>query len=887
MSDSNYLQANFLGGEWSPFAQGRSDTPDYRKALNVCRNGFPIEEGAWLRRSGTRFAQTTRGGVAGRVMSLSFSQDSPYILELTASAMRMFGVATQSGGLTSALPSEFRLVTTNDNQQVLAISTADPAVVQTNSATSWATNDELIFLFDDSADTTLLPLLRNRVFIATKVDTTHFSLKDSITGATIDGSTLGWPGGGVTAGQLVVARVLRIATSYSGTQWSTVRKVQAETKSIFLHGSYLPWTLTVDAAPTSTTFATFTNGSATLHDGPYLDPPTDGSTITPSAKTGSVTLTASAATAINGGDGFQTTDIGRLVRLLSEPPAWDVSTSYSAGDSVTFNGAYFTCITANTGGQPDISIAYWTINTSAATWSWAKITARASTTAVTATIMGVDLLYTGAMSTWRMGVYSDTTGYPTCGVYYEGRLWLSGAVDNRVDASIVGGVYGTTIDMTPTAGDGTISDASAISYIFDSDEVNPIYWMIGVDTGIVCGTQHGEWLIRASQLSDPITPTSIQAHEGTTYGSENIEPEKCQLTLSFVQRYGRTLLEYFPDVFSGKFTAPNLTQRAKHLTIPGMSEIRYQQELLPIIWVRLADGSLVGCTYERNALMSSQGPDFYGWHRHDLGSGRTVQSIAVGPSEDGDLDTLAIVTNDSGTNIRHVELMQSIFDVNTDITLGWFVDDAVVPSGGDIQTAGGVSTLTFYGLWHLNGETVDVSCGGIDVGTATVTTGAASVNIDASATDLFTTTYLATISSTTDYGNLTCQISNGAATYYVPAMIGYTYTSQGQILRPDAIDQIRSPTGPGMAKPRRNQQIGVLLAGSQGVSLGANFTNMHTANFKTPRGTAYTLLELFSGIYWDTVEDTWSFDGMLCWQITRPYPCAVVALTGFLNTTDR
>src|SRR5258708_13934598 len=91
----------------------------------------------------------------------------------------------------SPLPKDFRLVTTNDNQQVSSISTANPAVVQTGGAHGWASGDQVQFLFATSVNAGFTPLLRARRFKITVTDTTHFSLTDPITLANLDGSTLG------------------------------------------------------------------------------------------------------------------------------------------------------------------------------------------------------------------------------------------------------------------------------------------------------------------------------------------------------------------------------------------------------------------------------------------------------------------------------------------------------------------------------------------------------------------------------------------------------------------------------------------------------------------------------------------------------------------------
>ena len=1166
MANSSFVVDGFLSGEWSQFAQGRITDPLYKKALNVCRNSFPLEEGAWIRRSGTRYAAATLNGSPGRVIPFPFEQAAPYIVEFTDGKLRMFAVATQTSGLATPLPSDFRLVTTNDNQQVLSISTANPAVVQTGTH-GWTTGDQVQFLFATTVAPSFTPLLRARVFKITVTDSTHFSLADPLTGANIDGSTLGWSA--PVANTVIVVRMLAMTTPYTAGSWSSVRKVQAETQAVLLHGSFQPQNLKVNTLPTASAFATFNLTRVAFTDGPYLDPPTDGTVLTPNVTSASqgtlptsgnwtaigsngtifvalaansnvaatssdgltwvsrtlpsstvwwqaiawngtvfcaiaaynvpfanttvaatspdgitwtartlstsgtwnaiawngtvfcvvgngsvamtspdgitwtnrtlpvsanwaaiawnssvfaaianapntvatspdgitwtqrtlpvqtfwtamawngsifaaiggvpsdisvtspdgitwtarvmptpqswsaitangsglfsavsysnvsatspdgitwtarkmplnaswdgiawngttfcavasgsnvsavsatgafsvVVVTASSPASINNGSGFLSTDVGRLVRLFSEPLLYQPNTAYVAGNAVKFNNVYYINVQAGTGKQPDISPTFWSISAAAAIWTWGAIVSITSPTVATIALSGLDLLYTTQIATWRLGVYSNTSGWPTCGTYHEGRLWLSGAVPNRVDASVSNQLF----NMAPTAVDGTVAGNNAISYTFNSDDVNPIFWMVGTTNGILAGTQSGEWVIVAP-TTGPITPTNIAARRTTNYGAANVEPVSTQLTISFVQRFTRKLLEHFPDALSGRFTAPNLAQNAKHLTKAGIAEIRYQQEPTPIIWNRMVDGTIAGTTYERESLFSSQPAKFVGWHRHDFGNSHIVESIAVGPSTDGAVDTLVLVEKDPVTNIRHVTLMNRPFEVSNPITSSWFQDDAVVPSGGVITAAGVNSTLTFYGLWHLNGQTVTVSCGGVDVGDFAVANGAVTVPIDNDVQGLFTTTYLQSISSTTAYGAAGTQVAWGAGTLTVPAVVGFTYTSQGQILRPDTGD---ARTPPGQGKPGRVAQIAVNMAGTQGISFGTSFSKLHPARLKTQGGngnTLLTLLQLFTGICWQPADDDWGFDSMVCWQISRPYPGCVSSLTGFMETVER
>lgn len=490
---------------------------------------------------------------------------------------------------------------------------------------------------------------------------------------------------------------------------------------------------------------------------------------------------------------------------------------------------------------------------------------------ITLQIRGIPLLYAAAINTWRLGVYSDTTGWPTCGVYHEGRLWLSGAVSNRIDSSVAGDI----LDFAPTSNYGAVSDSNAISYTFDATDVNAIFWGEQDQAGIIWGTQAGEWLVQATTLNQPLTPTSIQAHRVTKIGCANIEPRRTDHTLVFVQKFGRKVMEYFADVFSGKFSAPNLVKNSKHITVTGISQIAYQQELSSIVWMRCTNGQLSGITYQRDSLVSAQGPTINGVHRHMLGSGRGVESMCVGPSIDGNLDALSMLTNDPVTGIRHVEVMTNIFQETDTLLNSWHLDDAAAPSSYTIVAGPGAApSLKLNGLWHLNGETVTVFAGGLDVGDWPVAAGSAVVAFSPSgqqSNTAFTQAFVA-----------------GFASQAMPCVVGFTYTSQGQLLRPDTQPEGGARNGPGFGKIRRIHKFAALLTSSWGLSFGVNFTKMKPATFKTPGGTAALPVgSLFSGIYKDAMnDDAEGFASQLAWEISRPFPAIVAGISGFIETTD-
>ena len=216
-----------------------------------------------------------------------------------------------------------------------------------------------------------------------------------------------------------------------------------------------------------------------------------------------------------------------------------------------------------------------------------------------------------------------------------------------------------------------------------------------------------------------LTPANTKADLVTSYGCANVEPKKTGLTTVFVQKYGRKVQEYLSDIFSGRFYSPNASQNAQHLTKGGVQELAYEDGLENIVWARTGLGKLIGCTYNRITLSSTAEPLYQGWHQHQLGSGQMVDSICVGPSDNGELKSLAIVAHDS-SNVYHVQVARPLFDEEASMTDAWFLDDATVPVCGLTTTVGGITGLTFHGLKYLKGKQVDIFCAGLDLGTWTV-----------------------------------------------------------------------------------------------------------------------------------------------------------------------
>ena len=497
-------------------------------------------------------------------------------------------------------------------------------------------------------------------------------------------------------------------------------------------------------------------------------------------------------------------------------------------------------------------------------------------------LLGPALLYTNTMTTWQLGAYSNTTGWPTCGTFKDGRLWLSGVISNRVDAccangiSIDNGTLGSsTVNFAPSDQYGNVSEASAISYTFNSPGSNPIFWMEPDQQGIVAGTQGGEFLIYGPG-GGGVSALNIKADRVTKIRCANLEPRRTEHTLVFAQAHQRKLVEYFPDVFSGKFTAPDLTEKYKPLTISGIAEIAYQQELVPTIWLRMNNGSLIGTTYKRDTLMTSSGPTFNGAHQHMLGSGNTVQSICAGPSEAGNLDALSLVTQDITTGFYHVECLGDLFEEGDPITQAQFVDSSF--SENNLSYVKGSTSVVVSGLWAYNGRTMSAFLGGLDCGDFLISNGQITVPLYAPGSGqnntLFTSAFVTTFA--------------GA----MPLAVGFNYLSQGQLKRPVEPADTGSRIGPAVGDFKRNHKWAATLISTQGIYFGQglNTTRGHIAKLLTDEGDATQLLPattLFSGIARDTITGHHTLSARLAWWISRPLPATVGNLWGAIETSEQ
>jgi hypothetical protein len=890
------VQSTFHGGEWSPFAQGQIELPQYKTALNLSRNGYPMSRGPWTRRFGFQLCGATRQGKPGRTLQFNFTDLGEYRVELTDNFARIyFGAGLVHDSVAT----------------VTAISQDTPAIMTVSAPQTWVSDSAVEFSNTKiTGDSSVSQILLGRRWLLNRITSTTYTLTDEVTGAGLNGASVNFNS---AATSVQAQHILEFQTPYASGSWQQTRLISAgaanpdgSALAVMLHPSYPAQTITATLPLTGTNLQGFTIAQSVFYDGPYYDPPinnnyTNGATITvTSAGAPLINLVASDATSVSP-VGFQASDVGRFVRLYCEPPTWNGVGGYSIGQQVKYNGSYWGAITAGATPPGGVQNGWVAIAAStAAFWVWGIITTFTSSTQVQITaqkfsdgtitspftpVTNGTWLTQPAIMTWQMGLQSVSTGYFGCGCYYQGRLGLSGIKGNRVDFSSSNQLF----VMSTTDEFANVGAANGIAATFNGDTTNTVFHMTPTVNGVICGTKTGEWFINGP-TSGVLASNNIQSNENTHIGCANVLPVITPLTTIILHKFQKEMYEYFPDVFSGRITAPVLNERAKHLMVTNVQELAYMSEPEPVVWGRNGDGSWFGCTYRRSNAYGAQPPDYAGFHGHTMGDGHAVQSITTGPSPDTTRDALYLVTQDPNTLKYYVSVSQPQLEEAGTLLNYWGVDTGIVPSGCKIQTVNGQQGLLFYGLNGFDiGDPVVPVIGGLDCGNFTTAPGGTIFVPFQNNDPNFTLAYLQSISSSTAYVASGMAVTIDGTTTTFPCVFGFTFTAQGQLLRPSSPDTTGIQQGFSIGTTRRSDRYGALIAqGVYGsVSVGQDFVTMLPMNFQDRGGNAISTTVLYSGVHTDTKTGDYTYDDMTTWQMTRPLPLVMAALGDFTKGEGR
>ena len=489
--------------------EGRTDFAKYFNGASNIENFVVLPHGPVTRRPGTYFVSEVKTSAnSTRLIPFTFSTEQTYVLEFGNNYIRFF---KDNGQITEG------------DKTISAITKANPAVV-TSSSHGYSNGD-----FVNISAVVGMTEVNGKTFKVADKTTNTFELQN-IDGTDIDSSSYTTYSSAGTAN-----KIYQITTSYTTAQLFDLKFAQSADVMYICHPSHeasklsrtghTSWTLSeVDFAET----------------GPYMDTNTTATTLTPaSSGTGTgVNITASSTTGINGGDGFQTTDVGRILK-------------FNSGEAV--------------------------------------ITGRTNTTVVVCTITKA-FTNTDATVAFNLGSFSDTTGHPSVVTFFQQRLVFAGTSDQP--QTMFFSKSGDYENMTA----GTDAD-DAMIYTIASNQVNAIKAMKATRTLIVM-TTGGEYAVSAGTAS-AITPTNISIIKQSNYGSAGVDALSIGNATIFLQRAKRKMRELAYNFDTDGYVAPDLTILSEHITDSGITQMDYQQEPYSVVWGTRTDGILTGLTYNR------------------------------------------------------------------------------------------------------------------------------------------------------------------------------------------------------------------------------------------------------------------------------------------------
>ncbi len=468
-------------------------------------------------------------------------------------------------------------------------------------------------------------------------------------------------------------------------------------------------------------------------DGPFDVVNTTTTTITPSALSGNITLTASAnifsanqvgglyridssgqtvESSISAGNTF-TDDIrvtgtaaGRsfsievsgtftgtvtLQRSISEPGDWNDVQSYTAETTTSFddgldNQIIHYRIGIKSGDYTSGTVIVRLIYSGGTATGVARITEFTSETVVEAEVLN-PLGSTNATDIWYEGLWSPKNGYPSACTLFEGRLWWAGK----------NYIYGSVSDSYASFDFDVEGDSGPIIRVIGFGPVDTINWLLSLQR-IIAGTAGSEIAARSSSFDEPLTPTQFNLRDSSTQGSALVDAVQIDNRGMFVQRSGNRIIEMVYDGSIYEYQPADQMLLVPDLADAGIRRLGVQRQPDTRVHAVLNDGTAL-------IYITDPAENVRAWIKVETDG--LIEDVTVLP---GVLeDAVYYVVNRDGSRCLERWALESECEggnINKQA-------DSFVQSAGKLIS----------GLDHLNGKEVVAWADGVDIGRFIVSNG--------------------------------------------------------------------------------------------------------------------------------------------------------------------
>lgn len=893
MARQNVEKLAFNRGIVSPLALGRVDIKRIGLSASTQTNWMPRTLGPMSLRPGLEYLGSTRNNLLARHIPFVYSNDDTAIIELTDLKMRV--------RVNDALVTRPTVATTLTNgtfdTNLTGWADADEGAV---AASIWATGGYMQL----TGDGTNAALRTQTLTIASGDQNVEHALDISIDQGDIlirVGSTSGGdeyisestllkgshslaftPTGAsvyiqlfrrddypalVASCTLAAAGVMELAGSPVHEEHLTLIRYEQSADVIFLAASGHQHLRIERRGTTSWSIVDFV-----ADDGPFRVANLTPVTLTASAITGTITLTASRAL-------FKSTNVGSLFMLTSSgqavtktlgaadvysDPIMVTGLTASRGVSITITGTWVATITlqrsvGDVGNWVDVEsyttnqskvyndsldnqTIYYRVGIKAAAYTSgsaalemtyafgsitgvARVTAFTSATVVSAVVLR-DLGAVTATSDWAEGAWSTRRGFPSAVVLHEGRLWWAGK--DKIWGSVSDGFNSHDPDYE--------GDAGPINRSLGQGPVDVISWMISAYR-LVVGAQASEKVVKSSALDEPITPTNYSLKDGSTFGASAVAAVKADSSVLFVDRSGVRLMELAIDTQLGGTATTDLSILVPEIGEPYITRVAIQRRTDTRVHCVRSDGKVA-------ILVFDKAEDVKCWVLFETDG--LVEDVITLPGTAGDIEdkvyyTVARTIN--GATYRFLEKWALISECEGGTTN---------KQADAFYHWTGASGTVITGLTHLVGETVVCWANGKDQGTFTVS-GTGTITLPE-----------ATTAATVGLGYTATYISTKLA-----------YAAEG---------------GSALTQPKRVDHLGLVLhkTHSQGLRYGTDAAYLDDLP-QVENGATVAADYVWDAYDQDSVpvNGTISTDSRLYLQAAAPRPCTVLAAVISMTTNDK
>lgn len=321
-----------------------------------------------------------------------------------------------------------------------------------------------------------------------------------------------------------------------------------------------------------------------------------------------------------------------------------------------------------------------------------------------------------AATTFYEASFSSANGYPSAIGIHNLRLWLGGTAKepNKVRCSCVDDLFNFA------TGD---KDSDGMDITLNSSESNAVRWIASFKQGVVVGTDGEEWTIQgAGDGSEVLKPTNIQAIQRNRSGSKALGAVQTRDSLLWASLTGRKVFEFAYVFSTDDYKSPDMTLRAEHISESGIVDMVFQNEPDPVLWCVLANGTLLGFSYNRESQIAA-------WFRRTTSGGEFEAVATVRGQNDADCVWTVVKRTINGTTKRYIE---RFYPTAQKFNFTTPTDFCYLDCSKKITLSG--SSVT--GLSYLAGKTVTARVDGKTTETHTVSGGAITLDYP-SATSLF------------------------------------------------------------------------------------------------------------------------------------------------------